>query len=670
VVSFRQVHFGVPVVDGFVVVGFDAAGDLIHVGNGYLPQISLSPAARLSPGEALASAESYLGSPFDEVRDAARLVIVRGGKEAPGVHLAWEVHGFASDPLGDWHLFVSAEDGRVVRSLNKLRTAGPACVPCNPASQPGCGLVFHHNPVDLLNNPGLRDTNNVDGAQQGCELANLVSPANLTGLWADTAITSGRVAPPYNYPRSVNQLGADEVTVYYHADRARRYLESLVFPTVMAFPITIDAHDTSIGDNSYYDPGLKELHFGTGGVDDGQDPDIVYHEYGHAIQDDQVPGFGSSLEGGAMGEGFGDYWAGALTDDSAATALGPGCVGSWDATSYNPFTGAFGSGCLRRLDNAWLYPRDLTFEVHNDGEIWSAALWALRGVLGGTSTDALVVKAHSFLSSVSGFIEGADALLSADVALNFGANEVMIHAAFAGRGIPRTGVPASSVGLIGTIPYACSSTHNYQNGEYKECAFTQPGASRIRAHFFRLNTEFNFDWVYVSDAAYNQVEQLSGTPFGATGSGYSATVSGDTIVVRFKADGSIRKYGFDVDSVEYAAGAGEVPDGAELPGTPLSIAPASGGDVTLTWGASCAAGDSDFAVYEGAIGAYASHASRFCTTGGVTSATFTPAAGSSYYLVVPNNGAAEGSYGRDGLGLERPPAALSCFPQEIAATCP
>ena len=35
----------------------------------------------------------------------------------------------------------------------------------------------------------------------------------------------------------------------------------------------------------------------------------------------------------ALGEGFGDYWAAALTDDSFATVLGPACVASWDATA-------------------------------------------------------------------------------------------------------------------------------------------------------------------------------------------------------------------------------------------------------------------------------------------------------------------------------------------------
>jgi len=39
---------------------------------------------------------------------------------------------------------------------------------------------------------------------------------------------------------------------------------------------------------------------------------VIVHEYGHAIQDDQVPNFGLSSEGGAMGEGFSDYLAAAL----------------------------------------------------------------------------------------------------------------------------------------------------------------------------------------------------------------------------------------------------------------------------------------------------------------------------------------------------------------------
>ena len=41
------------------------------------------------------------------------------------------------------------------------------------------------------------------------------------------------------------------------------------------------------------------------------------HEYGHSVQDDQVPGFGSSPDAGAIGEAFGDYLA--VTVTSAVT---------------------------------------------------------------------------------------------------------------------------------------------------------------------------------------------------------------------------------------------------------------------------------------------------------------------------------------------------------------
>lgn len=50
-------------------------------------------------------------------------------------------------------------------------------------------------------------------------------------------------------------------------------------------------------------------------------------------------------------------------------------------------------------------------------------------------------------------------------------------------------------------------------------------------------------------------------------------------------------------------------------------------------------------------------------------ATIVPGAGSMYYLVVPHNGAVEGSYGRDGAMGERPASLTACFPQSIGA-CP
>jgi hypothetical protein len=113
--------------------------------------------------------------------------------------------------------------------------------------------------------------------------------------------------------------------------------------------------------------------------------------------------------------------------------------------------------------------------------------------------------------------------------------------------------------------------------------------------------------------------------------------------------------------------AGRVPDGST--GAPLRLAKA-GAQISLTWDASCLLSDSDYEIYQGTIGgAFTSHTSIFCTTAGATSKTLTPAAASSYYLVVPRNATREGSYGKTSSGSERPQGASACLQQQIAG-CP
>jgi Zn-dependent metalloprotease len=149
--------------------------------------------------------------------------------------------------------------------------------------------------------------------------------------------------------------------------------------------------------------------------------------------------------------------------------------------------------------------------------------------------------------------------------------------------------------------------------------------------------------------------------------------AGDTIRLRFDfgVDGCNGLVGWYVDNVRVCTsenGAGRVPDGAAVPGTMVTL-DKSGADVVLSWGVSCAAGDSDYEVYEGTLGSFSSHQSRFCSTSGGTTKTFTPAAGSSYYLVVPRNLDREGSYGTDGEGSQRPQGVGACLSQALAPGC-
>ena len=162
--------------------------------------------------------------------------------------------------------------------------------------------------------------------------------------------------------------------VYYHIDRVQRYIQGLGFNNVLNHPIEVNI-DGRADDNSDYSPTTKSLTFGTGGVDDAEDAEIILHEYGHAIQDNQVPGFGDRAETKAMGEGFGDFLAATCFADIKPRNLRP-TIGNWDAVSYSGDE----PPCLRRLDSTKKYPKDLSSppEEHNDGEIWSACLWELR----------------------------------------------------------------------------------------------------------------------------------------------------------------------------------------------------------------------------------------------------------------------------------------------------
>ena len=56
-----------------------------------------------------------------------------------------------------------------------------------------------------------------------------------------------------------------------------------------------------------------------------------------------MPGFGPGIEQGAIGEGFGDFFAAMYYldhGDATYQSTRRYCIGDWDAASYNPFNAA------------------------------------------------------------------------------------------------------------------------------------------------------------------------------------------------------------------------------------------------------------------------------------------------------------------------------------------
>ena len=125
----------------------------------------------------------------------------------------------------------------------------------------------------------------------------------------------------------------------------------------------------------------------------------------------------------AMGEGFGDYWAGSLSARFRTINWSDGkdqslCVAEWDATSCS----GTNPPCLRRLDSGKKYPADVVGQVHADGQIWSAALWQIRGLLGPEKADRLILQHHFLIAKDASFNNAANALLTTITAFIGGAN--------------------------------------------------------------------------------------------------------------------------------------------------------------------------------------------------------------------------------------------------------
>ena len=95
------------------------------------------------------------------------------------------------------------------------------------------------------------------------------------------------------------------------------------------------------------------------------------------------------------------------------------------------------------------------------------------------------------------------------------------------------------------------------------------------------------------------------------------------------------------------------------------------GNLDLFWTASCSEGGTDYGIYQGTLGSWYSHVAIACTDAGADlTESITPGGGNRYYLVVPHNGVAEGSYGTRTGPIERPVGGAACTGTQVVTPCP
>jgi hypothetical protein len=212
-------------------------------------------------------------------------------------------------------------------------------------------------------------------------------------------------------------------------------------------------------------PFSVRLSDGTGGAPDRDsdlDSGVIVHEYGHGVSNRLTggPGNAGCLQNAEqMGEGWSDFLALVLTardSDTATTSRGVG--------NYVVFQDASGIGIRPTPYSTDLGVDPATYQTviseagttltipHGVGYVWASMLWDVYWNLveahgfnpdiyadwslgGNTLALQLVIDGMKFQPCSPGFVQGRDAILTADLALTDGANQCLIWEGFAKRGL-------------------------------------------------------------------------------------------------------------------------------------------------------------------------------------------------------------------------------------------
>lgn len=442
VLRFRQHIDNIISFENDLVAQFDQNGRLISIHHNLNDKMSLTTTTPVV-------------SEISAIEIAKRSFVYKGETHPPiqqlyiwyfediGSHLVYRVILSPAEPHGEWEFLVSAMTGEL------LRTRETTCY------IDGSGFVFNPDPLtSAQQNYGgsWRDLNDADNTELNGQrvtrplrsITQQTSTYSLTGpfvrildfeLPISVPVTS---TTPEGFVYTRSQQGFEDVMVYAHIDSCQRHIQSLGFMNIQNTQVSVDPHGLGGDDNSHFLPSTNRIAFGEGGVDDAEDVDVIWHEYGHAIQYGQVSNWGGG-ESGSLGEGFGDYWAGSYS--AITNTFRREWVYNWDG--HNEFW----SG--RILNSSSTYPSGMGSSIHSNGQIWSRALMDIWDACGRTVTDRVVLQGQFAVGNGVTYPTLANAILNADVLLYQGIHLNQIFTAFQNRGILTQMPPIASI--AGTV---------------------------------------------------------------------------------------------------------------------------------------------------------------------------------------------------------------------------
>lgn len=449
-VRYHQVMDGYPVYESEVLVNLDRKNRVTMVMNGYKPMLRLNGSSpKISLENAHQIAKDYLGLSFTPIYEAKETVVYYSNGNTRLAHKI--LMSVTEEPRGDWEILVDAQTGEIFKAVDRLLYWNSDRNGGNHTKASGSGWVFDPDPLTRAGatyqaNGMFGDNNDADTDSLTAQLISVIlnditfkdsdSLYHLEGPYAEILDYDSPMKGEFSQPSDTffftrGDDAFEAVNIYYHLDKNMRYInETLGFPLMpyqYSGGVKADPHGWSGADQSTYSSFLGRLSFGEGGVDDGEDEDVILHELGHGLHNWLIQGNVSLVNG--LSEGCGDYWAASYKRS----------LGYWQPSDpqynwtfiwdgHNQYWGG------RILNYNAQYPGGLVNQIHTDGQMWASTLMNIWNEIGREATDLNFLEGLSMTNGSSSQEDAAQAFIQADINLFDGAHLNVIQFWFEQRG--------------------------------------------------------------------------------------------------------------------------------------------------------------------------------------------------------------------------------------------
>ncbi len=503
--TYVQYYKNLEVVNSSLYAKFSLTNKLVSFGLDIFNDINLSVVPTINKQSGVESATSNISSLVSDIIVNEELKILANPKHRKyEYHLVYVVRFKTRIDEGPAHYicYVDAHTGELLMRKNKVMYEAP---PTGTATV--SGDVYMTNPYNPLTTQNFRYLKAIDQITNTNYYTDnngqVVLPMNigtqvrykLEGLYADVQTAGGtpdiiqNLATTNTIVFDNSNSTSQERTAYWSVNQIHDHLK-VVFPTYTGLDSPLPTNVDEAGScNAYFNGSSINFYAEGGGCNaTAKLPDVVYHEYGHAINGGRYNS-GSGMWNGALNEGFADVWAISLTE---SPVLGSG----WDLSDPTI--------SVRRYDqDRKVYPQDLVGEVHADGEIIAGCFWDTYLNLNNMNQMLDLFK-YTFDSGVDGpaGTEGAiftDILLEVlyaddnDADLTNGTpNDIAIVSAFALHGITLLSNAVISHNPVSSAVGNSAITINASVG------ITYPWALGSTNCFYRLNNSTNWNTLAMS----------------------------------------------------------------------------------------------------------------------------------------------------------------------------